>query len=114
MEEKKERGLNNTTIVLMGVVALFFDALGALFTPIAMYWLVSIFYLLTFFLWFAMHGITFWKPKRFLTMGGSFIVELIPIISILPAMTAAVLIVALDSKLKKIAPALDIMNKVKK
>ncbi len=111
---KKEKELSNATIVLMAVVALFYDVLGALFTLVAMYWLVTLFYLLTFFLWFRVYGVTFWKPKRLLTMGSSFIIELIPIVSVLPAMTAAVLIVALDSKIKKVAPVLDIMNKVKK
>ena len=104
MPEQETKGLNNTTIKLMIVVALFFDALGALLELVAMYWLVSIFYLLTFFLWFRLHGISFWKPKRFLVMGGSLIIELIPLVNLLPAMTLAVAVVALDSKIKKVLP----------
>ena len=104
-EDKKDKGLKDHTIVFMVVVALFYDVLGALLEPVAMYWLVSIFYFLTFLLWFGLHGINFWKPKRVLAMMTSFFIELIPIISILPAMTLAVLVVALDTKIKKILPA---------
>lgn len=103
-EKKKEKGLKMHTIVFMGTVALFFDALNGLLNAAVLYWAVTIFAYLTFFVWFLMHGILFWKPKRFLTMGGSLVLEFIPIISILPAITAAVLVVAFDAKLKKVLP----------
>src|SRR3989344_2139954 len=100
-EEKK--GLNNTTIALMISVAIFYDVLQWLLAFIFMGWLVSIFALLTFYVWFKMKGMSFMKPKRFAAFGGSFIVELIPIINILPAWTLAIVLLALDSKIKKIA-----------
>lgn len=103
-KEKKEKGLKMHTIVFMGSVALFFDALGAIFTAAAAWWVITIFWALTFFVWFLMHGILFWKPKRLLTAGGSLLIEFIPILNLLPAMTAAVLIVAFDAKLKEVSP----------
>ena len=109
MPEKK--GLSNTTIVLMIVVALFFDALQALLTFIFMGWAVGIFAGLTFYVWFKMHGLNFATPKRAATFGAGFIIEIIPFLSALPAWTLAIIILALDSKLKKFAPGLDIMKK---
>ena len=94
-EEKK--GLNNTTIALMISVAIFYDVLQWLLAFIFMGWLVSIFALLTFYVWFKMKGMSFMKPKRFAAFGGSFIVELIPIINILPAWTFAIILFGLDS-----------------
>ena len=110
-EEKKETGLKNHTIVFMVVVALFYDALQWLLAFIFMDWLVSIFAYLTFFLWFRLNGISFMKPKRLLTAGGSFVLEIFPWVATLPALTGAVIFIALDSKIKKIAPGLDIMKK---
>lgn len=53
------------------------------------------------------------KPKRLLAFGGASILEIIPIpfLAALPAWTAAVIYLALDSKIKKIAPGLDIIKK---
>ncbi len=112
MDEQKEKGLSNTTIVLMVSVAFFYDALQWLLGWIFMGWLVTIFAGLTFYVWFKSKGMSFMKPKRFAAFGGSFIVEFIPVIGdILPAWTAAIVYLALDSKIKKVAPVLDIMKK---
>lgn len=109
-EEKK--GLNNTTIALMISVAIFYDVLQWLLAFIFMGWLVSIFALLTFYVWFKTKGMSFMKPKRFAAFGGSFIIELIPIVGdILPTWTASIIYLALDSKLKKVAPVLGIIKK---
>ena len=52
------------------------------------------------------------KPKRLGVFGGSFIVELIPVVGdILPTWTAAITYLALDSKIKKVVPALGIIKK---
>ena len=111
-DEKKEKGLKNHTIILMVAVALFFDALQWLLGFIFMGWLVSIFAWLTFYVWFKINGISFMKPKRFITFGGSFIIELIPVVGdVLPTWTAAITYLALDSKIKKIVPRLDIIKK---
>jgi|SRR3989344_9617789 len=102
-EEKTEKkGLDNTTIVFMICVALFYDALQVLLALIFMGWLVSIFALLTFYTWFKIRGLNFVRPKRAGLLGGGFIIELIPIINILPAWTLAIVLLALDSKIKKI------------
>ena len=113
-EEKKEEGLKNHTIILMICVALFFDALQWLLAFVFMDWLAGFFAFLTFFVWFKMYKISFMKPKRALVMAGGFLIEIIPFLAALPAWTAAVTIVALDSKVKKVVPGLDIMNKIKK
>ena len=111
MQDEK-KGLNNTTIALMISVAIFYDTLQWLLTFIFMGWLVSIFAGLTFYVWFKTKGMSFMKPKRFATFGGSFIIELIPVVGdILPAWTAAITYLALDSKIKKIAPGLDKIKK---
>lgn len=106
-EEKTEKkGLDNTTIALMISVALFYDALQVLLAFIFLGWLVGIFAGLTFYLWFKSRGLSFMKPKRFLTFGIASIIEMFPIIplSVLPAWTLAIVILALDSKIKKILP----------
>jgi glycopeptide antibiotics resistance protein len=109
MQEKK--GLNNTTIVLMICVAIFFDVLQALLTFIFMGWVVGIFAFLTFYLWFKLRGLSFMKPKRLLTFGGASLIEIIPFLSALPAWTAAIIVLALDSKIKKVIPNSDIIKK---
>jgi hypothetical protein len=109
-EEKK--GLDNVTIALMICTALFFDGLQWLLGWILMGWLVSIFAGLTFYTWFKIRGMSFMKPKRFGVFGGSFLVELIPGIGdILPTWTASITYLALDSKIKKVAPVLGIIKK---
>ena len=110
-EEKK--GLNNTTIVLMVAVALFYDVLQWFLAFIFMGWLVGIFAGLTFYVWFKIRGMSFMKPKRFAIFGTGSVIEMFPLIplSALPAWTAAIVILALDSKVKKIAPGLGIIKK---
>ncbi|MDP3763904.1 MAG: hypothetical protein Q8Q92_04705 [bacterium] len=110
---EEQKGLNNTTIAFMIVVALFFDALQALLALVLMGWLVGIFAGLTFYLWFKIHGLSFMKPKRLLTFGTASFIEMFPLLplSALPAWTAAVSYLALDSKIKKIVPGLDIIKK---
>ncbi|MDP2642028.1 MAG: hypothetical protein Q8P21_01925 [bacterium] len=110
---EEQKGLNNTTIVLMIAVALFFDALQALLTIVFMGWLVGIFAGLTFYVWFKLRGLSFMKPKRFITFGTASVIEMFPFLplSALPAWTGAIVILALDSKIKKVAPILDIIKK---
>lgn len=55
---------------------------------------------LTFLLWFKMHGVDFVKPSRALTLGGGFLIELIPIVNDLPAWTVAVLILIASTRTK--------------
>jgi hypothetical protein len=110
-EEQKhsnEKGLKSHTVTLMIATALFFDALQAVLTLIFMGWLVGIFAALTFWLWFRMHGISFMQPKRLMAFGGASLIEVIPILSALPAWTFAVSYLALSSKIKAVVPGADV------
>lgn len=102
--QQEQKELNNTTITLMIGTAVFYDALQALLTLIFMGWLVGIFAGLTFYVWFKSYGISFMKPKRFVTFSGSFLIEIIPFLSILPAWTLAITFLALETKIKKVLP----------
>lgn len=103
LTQEKHEGLENHTIGLMIGTALFFDALQALVASwVVMDWLVGIFGLMTINLWFLMKGIPILTKKRMAAMGGSVLIEMIPFVAALPALTAAVTIVVLDTKAKKI------------
>ena len=111
MDEEKseesggEKGLDNFTIIKMVVVAVFFDFLQFILGFIWLGWLVGIFAGLTFWFWFNQHGISFIKnPKRLMAFGGASIIEMLPIplLADLPAWTAAIVYLALDSKVKKV------------
>ncbi|OHB05806.1 MAG: hypothetical protein A3B16_00430 [Candidatus Zambryskibacteria bacterium RIFCSPLOWO2_01_FULL_45_43] len=83
-------------------VAVFFDILQWLLAFVFMDWLAGFFAFMTFFVWFKIRGMSFMKPKRLLTFGGASLIEIIPWLSALPAWTAAIVILALDSKVKKV------------
>ncbi len=85
----------------MIAVALFFDFLQFILSFIYLGWALGIVAGLTFYVWFKIHGISFMKPKRFLAFGGAALVEMIPIpfLADLPAWTAAVAYLALQSKI---------------
>ena len=102
----KKKGLKSHTIVFMIAVALFYDVLQWLLTLLFMGWLAGIFAGLTFYVWFKLHGINFMKPKRFIVFGGASLIEMFPILplSALPAWTAAVTYLALNSKLQEVIP----------
>ena len=106
----KKKGLKSHTIVFMIAVALFYDVLQWLLTLLFMGWLAGIFAGLTFYVWFKLHGINFMKPKRFIVFGGASLIEMFPILplSALPAWTAAVTYLALNSKLQEVIPGADI------
>ncbi|MSR87807.1 MAG: hypothetical protein EXS69_01405 [Candidatus Zambryskibacteria bacterium] len=115
-EENKKKGLKAHTIILMIVVALFFDVLQWLLAFIFMDWLAGLFAGLTFYVWFKLYGLSFMKPKRLATFSGTIVAEMIPLLAALPAWTAAVTYLALDAKAKEVIPGsvaskLDIMKK---
>jgi hypothetical protein len=97
--ESKE--LKNHTIALMIGTALFLDFTQWLLAFIFMDWLVGFFAFLTFFVWFKIYGMKFMTPKRIATMGGAFVIEIVPILGALPAWTGAVVILILDHKAKR-------------
>jgi hypothetical protein len=94
--------LKNHTIALMIGTALFFDSLQWLLAFVFMDWLAGFFAFLTFFVWFKFYGMKFITPKRIATMGGAFLIEIIPVLAALPAWTGAVVILILDMKAKKL------------
>ncbi len=98
MQENK--GLSNSTIGLMVAVALFFDTIQALLTPIAIGYFVPLISYPTFWLWFRLHGLSFFTMKRAPTLGIGALLEIIPGIDVIPAFTFTVIRVALDSRFK--------------
>ncbi len=109
MAEEK-RGLNNATITLMTCIALFYDVLQIILSWAGIGWLIIPIAYLTFIVWFKMHGINFLSMKRAPTLGFGALLEVLTA-GIMPSLTYTVLRIGLDSKLKKLAPGLGIINK---
>jgi len=114
--QEENKGLNSITIAFMIAVALFYDVFQVLINLIPILGqilsaLIGLFAFLTFYLWFKLKGLNFANPKRAAYLGGGFLIELVPILNILPAWTLAVTLLALNSKIKKIVPGLDIIKK---
>jgi len=104
----EKREITKITMGLMVVVALFYDIvqIGLSTLPLAGWIispLVSVFAFLTFYVWFKTYGRNFMTPKRALAMGGGAIIEMIPILNILPAWTMAVLFLIGLEKAEKLA-----------
>ncbi|MDQ3089728.1 MAG: hypothetical protein M3Q24_01065 [bacterium] len=103
--------LSQTTSGLMIAVAVFFDAFQLIINLIPVLGqiisvVIGFFAFLTFYFWFSSKGVKFATPKRGGILGGGFIVEMIPIINMLPAWTLAVVLIILDQKKK------ELLNKV--
>lgn len=106
--------VNNLTATLMISVAFFYDLVQALFDllhfiPVVgnviatiVTALLSVVAWLTFYVWFKMHGVHFHTAKRAITMGAGFLIELIPILNILPVWTLAVVLIFLTARMPKI------------
>ena len=104
----ERREITKITMGLMVGVALFYDVIqagldllpfvGWILSP-----LVSIPAFLTFYIWFKIYGRNFMTPKRALAMGAGVIIEMIPILNILPGWTIAVLFLIGIEKAEKIA-----------
>lgn len=105
-----QEGLSNTTIALMVSTGVLFDTIQWLLAFIFMDWLVGIFAFLTFYVWFRTKGMKFNTFKRAGTLSTALFIEIIPWLSLLPAWTASIVVLALDSKIKKILPKSDIIN----
>lgn len=83
----------------MVILALIYDGLQALIDLLSvgsLGWLVNPFIsfwsFLTFFFWFKLKGLSFMKPNKALTMGGSYFLELVPLLNSLPTITCGVII----------------------
>lgn len=100
-----KRTLKNSTIALMVSVALFIDGLQIFFEgTIVLPSLIDIFAFLTFYVWFKIHGMQFLTPKRMTYMTGGFILELIPVLNALPALTLTVILLILNFEVKNVLP----------
>ena len=82
-------------------VALFFDVLQWLLAFVFMDWLATIFAYMTFWMWFTMKGIKLLTPKRFAIQSGTLLIEVIPFVAALPAITCMVVLTVIDAKLKE-------------
>ncbi len=99
--------ISKTTIILMIIVALFFDLiqfiLSLMVIGFVVNWSISVFAWLTFFLWFKIKGVSFANPKRAGSLLGGFLIELIPLVDMLPAWTGAIILVILSLRVKQVA-----------
>jgi len=104
------------TSVFMVVIALVYDgtqALIDLFTLGLLGWiinpLIDLWAFLTFFLWFNLKGVSFARPSKALTLGGTTLIEMIPFLNDLPTWTAGVIIMVAqtyaEDVVEKVSPA---------
>ncbi len=88
-----------SSFLLLGT-ALFFDFLQAIVQPIQILGQVlamgvDIFAFLTFIVWFLIIGVSFISPGRLVSIVGTFLVELVPVLDALPVWTFYILIMIL-------------------
>jgi len=107
--------IGDTTLVFMLIIAGFYDLIQFLisFIPVLgeiLSMLISIFAFMTFYVWFKMYGMNFMTPKRAATMGGGFLIELIPVVDMLPAWTCAVVILVGTTKVKELVAKSGVAN----
>jgi len=107
-QEETNAEVKPATAALMIIVALLFDGIQAVINLIPIVgqilsFLLSIFAFLTFYVWFKMNGISFAKPKRAGKLIGGGLIELIPILNVLPAWTLAVFLIISETKINKLA-----------
>ncbi|HPN89632.1 MAG TPA: hypothetical protein PLK22_02395 [Candidatus Paceibacterota bacterium] len=91
--------INLITGTIMVLVALLYDGVQALIDFISVGtigWLtnplISFWSFLTFFFWFKLKGLSFMRPNKALTMGGSYFLEVVPLLNSLPTITLGVVI----------------------
>ena len=100
--------ISNVSAVLMISVALFFDIIIALINliPVAgqiISMVIGAVAYAIFFLWFAMKGVRLMTPKKIAAMGTGLLISIIPIINVLPAVTASVILTIIFDR-KEILP----------
>ena len=100
--------IKETTIFLMIFTALCFDGGQAIVGWIPVVGniiadIVSLFAFMTFLLWFKMHGIQMLTPKRFGSLVGGGVIEMIPFLNILPAWTMVVVYLIGTTKVQELA-----------
>lgn len=117
--ENDERKISNTTFGLMIVVAVFVDLIQLLLNLIPVIgwiiiWGVNILAWMTFYVWFKTKGVSLSKPTRILGFLGSFFIELIPIINVLPASTLMVVLTVSSSRAEELAAKKGLLASVAK
>jgi hypothetical protein len=99
---KEEPELKDATRWLMRGTAILFDLASIVsLVPVVgwiLQWIVAIFYNLTFWVWFKMHGISFSNPKNLTKYIMGSLVELIPEIGILPGYSISIFLLTSKSK----------------
>ncbi|MBI2618031.1 hypothetical protein HYW58_01105 [Candidatus Kaiserbacteria bacterium] len=93
--ERPQPRIDSGTMVSMVSVAFFFDVVQMIFTLTVIGSIVSsvmsIFIWLTFYVWFKKHGIMFMDNlARMIIMWGGFLLELVPVLNIIPGWTFSV------------------------
>lgn len=104
---KKEPKISKETAWMMITVAIFFDLISFLINLIPIVGQVisiaiPIVAYPTFFLWFMLKGVKLMTTKRIAAMGGGFVVEVIPLVNMLPGVTASVVFTILSTKVKEV------------
>lgn len=102
-----EKKLSSGTTYLMIGTALLYDLLQFCvgwipFVGQILGWIVSFFAGLTFWLWFRIHDIPFNK-KRTASLATGVVIEIIPLVNMLPAWTLAVVSMIATTKIKEVA-----------
>lgn len=104
---EKKHTIGNVTAGFMIAVALLMDALQGLFTLlvilIPLSWFVTFLSLIIFFLWFALMGVKYTGSaggRKLLTMLAMSIAELVPVVNALPATTAGVIGVIVQTRIE--------------
>ena len=100
--KKKKQRINAVTAGFMITVALLYDgvqfALVWIGIGFLVNWLISVCAWLTFFFWFKSKGVSYAKPKNVLTAGVALLLEIIPVLNALPALTLSVLALIVITK----------------
>ena len=95
--------------IFLILVALLFDGVQVLLTLIVigvvLNWIVSLWAAMTFFVWLKMLGISYWEGngiRKLLTFISTIFVEMIPIISAIPAWTLFVVLIIIFEYMEKV------------
>jgi hypothetical protein len=82
------------SMVMMPAVALFFDLISFIPFVGALAWVVFTF-------WLHLLGVELWSARKFATMGTSTIMELIPVLSVLPTVTIGIIAIIIMVKFEE-------------
>jgi len=87
---------------LIFIVAGLYDAVQAfldfILIGLLFNWAISIWAWLTFFVWFSILGVKFGNPKKSLSLVGSLLIKLIPLLDMLPAWSGMVALIIAQEK----------------